>query len=340
MQSTTPVRSGFAILIGRPSAGKSSLINALCGHKVSIVSPSPQTTRNTIRGILNDQRGQVIFLDTPGLHRSDKKMNLRMRDVVVGSITEAEVAVYLIDATRATGEEEREIAALVRDRALPTVIAVTKCDERAARPESIRRFVVEEGLADRTVISLGGLGRDVSESSGSGSGDGGRSGIGAGSSDGGRSVDGRRGRRDEPPFDPAPGLRQLTAAVFDLLPEAPPWYPDEYYTDQEPHFRIAEIIREQAILRTREEVPHALYVEVADLEQKPKALWARTFIYVERDSQQGILVGKRGATITAIRREAERELNAIFPQPVRLTIQVKVRPRWRRNDELLQRLIQ
>lgn len=135
------------------------------------------------------------------------------------------------------------------------------------------------------------------------------------------------------------GTALLLDCLFPLLPEGEPWYPPEYYTDQEPSFRIAEVVREQAILRTRQEVPHALYVEVADLKMTDEAIEARVFLCVERSSQQGILVGHRGETVTAIRREAQRHLRQIFERPVRMQLQVKVRPRWRRDDTTLKNLI-
>ncbi|MDA3950412.1 MAG: GTPase Era [Spirochaeta sp.] len=292
-------RSGFVMLLGRPSAGKSTLVNALCGHKVSIVSPVPQTTRNTIRGIVTDERGQMVLLDTPGLHTSEKKLNLRLQAVVADNLPEADLLLYLIDPTRPPGDEERGITALLRSRDTPKVVVITKVDAEGCNIAATRRFLDAEGLVDVPVVEVGNL---------------------AGSAQ---------------PI----GLVQLLDLVFAALPEGEPWYPDEYYTDQPPRFRIAEIIRERAILRTRQEVPHALYVEVADLEQTDKKIWARVFLYVERTSQQGILVGKKGATVTAIREEAEAILTSLFPVPVRLSLQVKVRPKWRRDDATLQRLI-
>ncbi|MCG8480687.1 MAG: GTPase Era, partial [Spirochaetales bacterium] len=266
-----------------------------------IVSPVPQTTRNTIRGIYNDVRGQIVILDTPGMHLSEKKLNLRLRDVVLENLPEAEIVVYTIDATRLPGEEERDLAGIVRNLSVPVIVGITKCDARDARTTKVTAFLADEKLDDLPARELGGLAPDAGAT--------------------------------------PHGVDELVDAVFDVLPISPPWYPEEFYTDQEPSFRIAEIVREQAIARTRQEVPHALYVEVADLEERSGALWARTFLYVDRISQQGILVGKGGATITAIRREAERMLADIFPNPVRLSLQVKVRPRWRRDDRILKRLI-
>jgi GTPase len=293
-------RSGFAVLLGRPSSGKSTLVNALCGHKVSIVSPVPQTTRNAIRGIVNHPEGQIVLLDTPGLHGSDRKLNLRLKDVVTESLPEADVILYLIDSSRPPGEEEVLIADIVAAARVPVIVVITKLDRPDASPGGTVSFLESRGVKGHPVVQVGGLADNGGTPS---------------------------------------GLAELTEAILPLLPESEPWYPEDYYTDQPPHFRIAEIVREQAINRTREEVPHALFVEVADIEQKERLIWARVFIFVERISQQGMLVGKKGATITEIRRESEAALARIFPLPVKLSIQVKVKPKWRRDDATLKRLI-
>ncbi len=294
--------SGFVVLLGRPSAGKSSLINAICGHHVSIISPVPQTTRNVIRGIVSDPRGQIVFLDTPGLHRSEKQINLRLREVALQHLEDAEAAVYLVDATRHPGDEERDLASVIAEHDLPVVVGITKCDLPSADIPRTHRFLQEAGLGGLTTVELAGLPEELAAS--------------------------------------RHGVDTLLDELFPLLPEGPAWYPEEFYTDQEPSFRIAEVIREQAISRVRQELPHALYVEIADLEQREHTLWARAFILVERDSQQGIVVGQKGKTITAIRKESEKVLAELFPTPVRLSLQVKVKSRWRHDEALLKRLIQ
>ncbi len=293
------------MVLGRPSTGKSSLINAICGEKVSIVSPVPQTTRNTIRGIYNDKRGQIVFLDTPGLHDAERKINRRMREIVLESLSDAEALLYTIDTTRSPGPEEQFVAGIAAGASVPQVVVLTKCDSPESDKERTIAFLHEQGLQAAPRVETGGLQNPSAH-------------------------------RAPPAISDVSRLPDL---LFPVLPESTPWYPEDYYTDQEPRFRVAEIVREQAILRARQELPHALYVEVADLEQREKHLWARAFILVERSSQQGILVGKKGATITAIRRDAERILGELFPVPVRLSLQVKVRPRWRRDDTLLQNLI-
>ncbi|MFW5827624.1 MAG: GTPase, partial [Alkalispirochaeta sp.] len=140
MQSTD-TRSGFVVLLGRPSSGKSSLVNAVCGHHVSIISPVPQTTRNVIRGIVTDPRGQIIFLDTPGLHRSEKQINLRLREVALQQLEDVEAAVYLVDATRHPGDEERDLATVIAEHDLPVIVGITKCDLPAADIPRTRRFL-------------------------------------------------------------------------------------------------------------------------------------------------------------------------------------------------------
>lgn len=305
-------KSGFVVVLGRPSTGKSTLINRICGEKVSIVSPVPQTTRNTIRGIYTEERGQIVFLDTPGLHQADKKINLRMRDVVTESLEDCDALIYTVDTTRPPGEEEEAVATLASSLEVPRIVVLTKTDHPESAPALIEEFLARHGLDDLPRFQTGGLQEDPRE---------------------------QKSSHEE--AEPRPrGIEDLLAALFPLLPQGPPWYPEDHYTDQPPQFRIAEIVREQAILRTRQEVPHAIYVEVADLEQRPKYLWARVFIFVERPTQQGILVGKGAATITEIRKESQKILGRIFPLPVRLALQVKVKPRWRRDDNLLNSLIQ
>jgi len=286
-------RFGTVAIVGRPSAGKSSLVNRLCGGKVSIVSHVPQTTRNRVRGIVNTARGQLVLIDTPGLHESDKKLNLHLKGLVTSSLEEVDVVLYVVDVSRRPGEEEQKIANLVARLSAASVVALNKTDIVPSHRVELEAFLQTRGLRGIPVSALRGDGVD--------------------------------------------GLRER---LLDLAPEGEPHYPDDYYTDQEVEFRIAEIIREKAIHLLREEVPHALYVEMADTEKQGEGLWVRAFVCVERESQKGILIGKGASRIREIRLRAESELAEIFPYPVRLDLQVKVRPNWRHRDELLRRLIQ
>ncbi len=299
------LKSAVVAVVGRPSSGKSTLVNALCGGKVSIVSPVPQTTRNRVRGILNDPRGQLVFIDTPGFHLSRRKINVYMTDLVAAVLSEVDVVLYVVDGTREPGEEERSIQEAVRGCGKPLVPAVNKRDVAAAAgPGSVPAAAWDAVLASVSAAFPG-----VSACS-----------ISALTSE---------------------GLQGLKDALFSVSPEGDQLYPEDYYTDQTPEFRVSEIIREKATLVTREEVPHALYVRIEDLEMRQGGalLWARGFICVERESQKGIVVGREGERIKAIVREAERELCEIFPYRVKLDIRVKVDREWRRRDPLLRKLI-
>ncbi len=294
--SFTVHRSAFVAIVGRPSAGKSTLVNAICGEKVAIVSPVPQTTRNTVRGILTRTDCQLVFLDTPGIHDSDKSMNRRLKDVASHALSDADLVLYVIDSTRAPGAEEEAIAALLGKFSRKTLVAVNKIDARESAPARSRAFLSEK---------LPGLAAfDLSAEQGT-------------------------------------GVPALVDALMDAAPPGPEYYPPEYYTDQEPVFRIAETIREKVFLHTRDEVPHAVYVEYSSHHMLDDG----TLVYegelvVERDTQKGILIGKGGAMIRQIREEAEKDLGDIFPYPVRLSIKVRVDPDWKKDETLLKRLIQ
>lgn len=294
-------RSGFVAIVGRPSSGKSTLLNALCGHKISIVSPVPQTTRNKIRGILTDGRGQIVFLDTPGFHTSERKFNLRMRDLVTESLEEVEAVLYVTDATREAGPEESELVELLGGISVPVVCAINKVDDGRARPDDVAGFVAAH-LPDAGI-------HHVSAAAGT-------------------------------------GLDELTSTLFSHLEEGELYYPEEFYTDQDPALRIAEVIREKAISELKQEIPHALFVEIADMEMRApddreaaEELWVRAFVTVERDSQKGIVIGRGGERIRRVRIDAEAELAGIFPYRVSLDLRVKVQPKWRTNESVLNRLM-
>jgi GTP-binding protein Era len=290
------MKSAVVAVVGRPSSGKSTLVNALCGGKVSIVSPVPQTTRNRVRGILNDPRGQLVFIDTPGFHLSRRKINVYMTDLVSAVLSEVDVVLYVVDGTREPGEEERTIQEAVRASGRPPVAAVNKRDAPGPAWSGVLASV-SAAFPALPALQISALA--------------------------------------------AEGLEDLKDALFAAAPEGDQLYPEDYYTDQTPEFRVSEIIREKATLQTREEVPHALYVRIEDLEMRNGGalLWARGFICVERESQKGIVVGREGERIKAIVREAERELCEIFPYRVKLDIRVKVDREWRRRDPLLKKLI-
>ena len=289
-------KSAFVAVVGRPSAGKSTLLNQLCGEKVAIVSPVPQTTRNTIRGILTGEGYQLVFLDTPGLHDSEKAMNRRLRDLAVHALDNADLVLYVIDSTRAPGLEEESIALRVAKFASKTLVAVNKVDLPDSDITRSRLFISDRVPGARVF--------DISAEKGT-------------------------------------GVDALKNALAAEAPPGPAYYPAEFYTDQEPVFRIAETIREKVFLHTRNEVPHAVYVEyIAHHMLDDGTLVYEGELVVERETQKGILIGKGGSMIKLIREEAEHDLGEIFPYPVRLSVKVRVDPDWKKDDKLLKRMLQ
>lgn len=292
------MKSAFVAIIGRPSAGKSTLLNALCGEKVSITASVPQTTRNKIRGILTEERGQMVFLDTPGYHNSERKYNNYMMGIVSSSLEECDMVVYVVDSTRPMGKEEQELIDMLTAKGKSLVIVLNKCDTDSKYKQDIRGFL-KVNMKPESIIETSALKSE--------------------------------------------GIDTLKDAIFEAAPEGEQMYPADFYTDQDPEFRISEIIREKAISKMSQEIPHAMYVEISDTEMKGEGekqkLWVRAFLTVERESQKGMVIGKGGDQIKQIRREAISDLNKIFPYKIQLDLRVKVNAKWRTKDYLLKGMI-
>jgi len=296
-------RTAFVAIVGRPSTGKSTFLNTACGHKVSIISSVPQTTRNRVRGIVNRPGGQLVFIDTPGFHDSERRFNQHMRGLIEETIRDAEAVLYMVDATRPFGTEEEELATSVARHAqqVPTVAAINKVDIAGADAVDAAGAWLSARLPECPQFRI---------SAGTGN-----------------------------------GVEAVLSALIERAPLGDPVYPGDHYTDQPPEFRISEIIREKAINTPTQEVPHSLYVEVADLEVRDAdgkgrdQLWIRAFLLVERESQKGILVGKGGTKIKAIRTGAQKEIAELFPYRIHLDLRVKVDPKWRRKEGVLNRLV-
>ena len=293
------VRSGVVCIIGRPSAGKSTFLNSVCGGMVSIVSALPQTTRSSVRGILTAEQGQIIFIDTPGYHQSDKKLNLKLKGIAEEPLQTADLLLYVLDSTREAGSEEKLIASLLQPFSSKLVVAVNKIDSDEAKPQLCKLFIAEQ------LPSLGAA-RVFNISAKTGE-----------------------------------GIDAVLAALYELAPEGEALYPEEYYTDQEVDFRIAEVIREQAVNHLRDELPHAIYVEIADMESRKdgRELWVRAFLVVERESQKGMVIGKGASLIKSIRVESIKALRRIFDYRIDLDLQVKVNKNWRQKDTVLAKIL-
>lgn len=291
-------KTALVTIIGRPSAGKSTFLNTAAGEPVSIVSAVPQTTRNAIRGIVNTSLGQLVFVDTPGYHDSEKKMNLRMRNIVADNLEASDAILYVIDATRTCAEEERLITELLEKQTEKIVIAINKIDETRNMKDHVYNFLKIHlpSVPENRIFEISA-------------------------------------KEDT-------GINEVLKALYELAPVAPHLYSEEFYTDQEVDFRIAEVIREQAINLLDQEIPHCIYVQIADLERRsPQKMWCRAFLVVEKDSQKGIVIGKGAQMIKKIRIDAQKQLAKIFDYKIELDIQVKVDKNWRQKDMILNKIL-
>lgn len=291
-------KSGLVAIVGRPSVGKSTFLNTASGEKISIVSPVPQTTRNAVKGIVNTSLGQLVFIDTPGYHNSEKKLNLKLKNITTEQLNTADAILYLIDATRKSGEEENMTAELVMPFSHKTIVAINKIDLKEANVTSVRIFI-SKALPQITANHVFEISAQTDK-----------------------------------------GIDEVLRALYSLMPEGEPFYPEEFYTDQEVDFRIAEIIREQAINKLHDELPHAIYVDISDMEWRKngKELWVRAFLVVERESQKGMVIGKGASKIKNIRIESIKACRKIFDYRVNIDLQVKVNKNWRQKDPVLAKI--
>ena len=284
------MKSGFVAVAGRPNVGKSTLVNALCGGKVAIVSDKPQTTRRRIFGIANADDYQLVLADLPGFQRPLDALTERMQRTVDTAFEEVDAVLLVLSARERIGAGDRFIAHRVFGLGIPVVIALNKVDR--LKPGHIaQQMNAAARLGDFHAL------HPVSAKTGDGIGD----------------------------------LRQ---ELVGLLPEGPLYFPQEQRTDLSLEVQIAELVREKALSLTRDEVPHALSVELDELGEKV----ARARILVETESQKQILVGRGGSMVKEIGTRARPEIEALLGHPVFLELMVKVRPRWRRDQATLERL--
>src|SRR3954447_17201797 len=289
-------RSGFVALAGRPNVGKSTLVNAMVGRKVAIVSDKPQTTRRAIRGVVTADDYQLVLTDLPGVQRPRDALTARMQRRVETELAEADAALFIVNGDQGVGGAgDRFIAEALGKASVPVVIAVNKVD-RLNHTRTVQALAVaaELGLPDAEVFP----------------------------------ISARTGK----------GVPPLVDYLSSLLPEGPFYFPPEDVSDQPEHVVLAELVREQVLLRTRQEVPHAVEVQVEEIEEREDVIAVRATMWVETESQKGILIGSKGRMIKSIgvaaRKEIERELGA----HVHLDLSVRVRRSWRADDALLDRL--
>lgn len=288
-------KSGFVAIVGRPNAGKSTLVNTLVGRKVSIVSSRPQTTRNRIQGIVNRDDAQIVLIDTPGIHRPDSMLNRQMMDEVTQALEGIDVLTLIADATSSDmGPGDRFTLEWIRRFQGPVFLLLNKIDRMRKQMllPVIDRFRNEFEFTE--VFPISAL-------------------TGA-------------------------GCPELVKAWLAHLLEAPPLFPVDQFTDQPERFLAAEIVREKAILATKDEVPHAIAVLVDTFDETEKLIRIRATVYVEREGQKGILIGKRGEMMKKIGTDARKELESILGTHIFLELFVKVQPNWRQNAALVKQL--
>jgi GTP-binding protein Era len=289
-------RSGFVAVVGRPNVGKSTLMNAYLGQKVAIISEKPQTTRNRLLGILTRHDAQVIFVDTPGIHAPLHKLGEFMVETAVRAIPDADVVLFIVDASVPPTGEDVLVAEAIREQGgdLPVVVALNKVDLLSSS-ESFHTDAYLTILQPTAWLPISAV---------------------------------RGDNRDE-----------LLETIIGHLPLGPRYYPEDQVTDQQTRFIASELIREAALRRLRHEVPYALAVVVDEFKRRSEDMtYIGATIFVERDSQKGIVIGQGGKTLKDIGRSARTEIEKLVDTRVFLELWVKVRPKWRKKEDELRRL--
>ncbi|HBY59957.1 MAG TPA: GTPase Era [Solibacterales bacterium] len=288
-------RSGFVSIAGRPNAGKSTLLNALVGQKLAIVADKPQTTRTSIQGVLSEPGAQAVFLDTPGIHRSDNPLNRRMMEAVRAALDGRDLLLYVADASAPFAEDDAQAVDILRRAETPIFLVANKIDRVKDKNrllpvlERYRELFPFEAYVPVSALT-------------------------------------------------GENLPELKRLILERLPEGPAYFPEDYVTDQPERFLAAELIREQILLGTRQEVPHASAVMVDKWEETEKLTRILATVYVEREGQKKIVIGQGGAMLKAVGTAARREIETLLGRKVYLELFVKVRPRWRDSEPFLNEL--
>lgn len=291
----TQFRSGFVAVVGRPNVGKSTLLNSLIGEKVVIVADKPQTTRNKIRCILTRDDAQVVFLDTPGIHKPKNKLGEHLVGVARSAINEVDAVLFVVDGAEGRGRGDEYIARELQRVSTPVVMAINKIDKVPGDElEARKKEFSELGVWPEFAISA---------------------------------LHGEN-------------LTQLVDYLVTLLPEGPKYYPDDYVIDHPEQFIVTELIREQILHLTRDEVPHSVAVVMEEMKAREDKdiVDIRCTIFVERDSQKGIIIGRQGAMLKAIGQNARESIERLLGSQVFLDLWVKVRKDWREQEHLVRQM--
>lgn len=286
-------KSGFVAIVGRPNVGKSTLLNQVMGQKIAIMSNKPQTTRNKIRAVHTSEKGQVIFIDTPGIHKPKSKLGNFMVTTAENALNEVDLVLFVIDATEKRGAGDDYIMERLKQVKTPVFLVINKIDQ--VHPEALLPIIDEyrQLHAFTQIVPISALeGNNTSA---------------------------------------------LVDAIYDEMDEGPMYYPADQVTDHPERFVVAELIREKVLHLTREEVPHSIAVTVEEMKRGDdgKTLYIYAAIYVERDSQKGILIGKRGEMLKEIGRRARMDMERLLGDKIFLEIWVKVKKDWRNQERML-----
>ncbi|GIP15316.1 GTPase Era [Paenibacillus montaniterrae] len=285
-------RSGFVAIIGRPNVGKSTLMNHLIGQKIAIMSDKPQTTRNKIHGVYTEENMQIVFLDTPGIHKPNSKLGNYMMKSAESALKEVEAILFLIDASEELGGGDRYIIEQLGKVSTPVFLVINKIDK--IDPEALMNKIVQYkdlyNFAEIVPISA---------------------------------MNGNN-------------ISTLLQQIGNYLPEGPQYYPADQVTDHPEQFVCAELIREKILHLTREEIPHSIAVQIEDMRvQDNGVVYIGAVVFVERDSQKGIIIGKRGALLKEVGKNARIDIENLLGSKVFLEIWVKVKKDWRNQDRVL-----
>ena len=284
--------TGTVSILGLPNAGKSTLLNALLGAKVAIVTPKPQTTRTMIQGVMHMPRAQVVFLDTPGIHKSDTLINRRMMENVRSAAQDRDLLLFVADALRAPGEAERQAIDLIKATGAKAFLILNKIDILANKEALIDRIQQYQAIHEfAEYIPISAL----------------------------------KGK----------GLEDLKKTIAKYLPRGKPMFPADYLTDQPERFLASELVREKILKATNQEVPHSAAVLVEKWEETEKLVKITAAIYVERNGQKIIVVGKGGEGVKRIGVYARKEIEALLDKKVHLELFVKVKENWREDPAFL-----
>jgi GTP-binding protein Era len=287
-------KSGFVAIIGRPNSGKSTLLNKLLGEKISIVSDKPQTTRHRILGILNHDEGQVVFVDTPGIHKPGYELNKRMMQTVYDSLEGADLLLLLVDAATPFGSGDQFVLDLVKQQQMPTLLLLNKTDILLKEKLLPLMAAYSKEFNFLEILPVSALKGD--------------------------------------------NLELLVTTILKYLPEGPPLYPEDQFTDRPERFLAGEIVREKILRQTEEELPYSTTVQVIRFEDKGEVAVINCDIYVERDSQKKIVIGSQGSRLKQIGIDARRDIEKMLQKRVFLELYVRVKPKWRDDGQFLDSL--